>query len=270
MRTLRKVGAFVRRDVLEMASYRTNFVFSMVGILFSSLTFFFLSRLVDAHRVPELAPYGGQYFPFVLVGMAFYQFLGTGIGALSDSLRRAQTTGTLEALLVTPTPLPVVILSSTIFPFLFSALRVFVFLAVGVVVFGVDLSHANIAAALFVLALSTVSFTAIGMLSASWIMIFKGGSPTGFVFGGISAMLGGVLFPPTVLYPWMRPLSAALPITYALEAMRRAVLLGDGLPQLGAPIAALLVFTAVLLPAGVAAFSLAVRRAKRTGSLVQY
>ena len=206
----------------------------------------------------------------MLVGMAFYQFLGTGVGALSDSIRRAQTTGTLEALLVTPTPLPVVILASTIFPFLFSALRVVVYLVVGVAVFGVDLSHANVAAALFVLALSSVSFTAIGMLSASWIMIFKGGSPTGFVFGGISAMLGGVLFPQTVLYPWMRPLAVVLPLTHALEAMRGAVLMGEGPAELWPSILALLLFAAVLLPAGVAAFSLAVRRAKRTGSLVQY
>jgi ABC-2 type transport system permease protein len=268
--TLRKVWAFVRRDFLQMASYRTNFVFSMIGILFSSLTFYFFSLLFGGKPIAALAPYGGQYFPFALVGIAFYQFLGTGIGALSESIGRAQTTGTLEALLVTPTSLTTVIFSSTIFAFLFSAARVVVFLVVGVVVFGVDLSRANVPAALFVLGLSTVNFIAIGMLSASWIMVFKGGSPTGFVFGGVSGLLGGVLFPQSVMYPWMRPLAFALPITHALEAMRRSVLLGEGLADLWQPIAALVVFTVILLPAGVVAFSLAVKRAKRTGSLVQY
>jgi ABC-2 type transport system permease protein len=264
-----KVWAFVKRDALQMASYRTNFVFSMMGILFSSLTFFLVSRLVR-HDTVDLAPYGGAYFPFVLVGIAFYQFLGAGLGSLSESISRAQTTGTLEALLVTPTSLTTIVFSSTIFGFFFAAIRVLVYLLLGALVFGVGLSNANVPVALFVLALSTLNFLAIGMLSASWVMVFKGGSPTGFVFGGISGLLSGVLFPVSVLYPWMRPLSAFLPLTHALEAMRRAVLVGEGFAELWPSIVALLVFAAVLLPAGVAAFSLAVRRAKRTGSLVQY
>lgn len=270
METLRKVWAFVRRDFLQMASYRTNFVFSMLGILFSSLTFFFFSRLFQGQDVAALAPYGGAYFPFALVGIAFYQFLGTGLASLSESISRAQTTGTLEALLVTPTSLTTIIFSSTIFAFFFAAVRVFVYLLFGALVFDVSLARANVPVALLVLVLATVNFLAIGMLSASWVMIFKSGSPTGFVFGGVSALLGGVLFPQSVLYPWMRPLSVVFPITHALEAMRRAVLMGEGLSELWQPIAALVVFGAILLPAGVVAFSLAVRRAKRTGSLIQY
>ena len=269
MPILRKVRAFVRRDFLQMASYRTNFVFSMLGILFSSLTFFFFSRLVSQDTI-DLAPYGGAYFPFALVGIAFYQFLGAGLGSLSESISRAQTTGTLEALLVTPTSLTTIVFSSTIFGFVFAAVRVLVYLVLGALVFDVNFAHANVPMALFVLALSTVNFLAIGMLSASWVMIFKGGSPTGFVFGGISGLLSGVLFQRSVLYPWMRPLAAVLPLTHALEAMRGAVLMGKGFDELWPSILALLVFAAVLLPTGVAAFSLAVRRAKRTGSLVQY
>ena len=69
---------------------------------------------------------------------------------------------------------------------------------------------------------------------------------------------------------WLQPASALLPITHALEAMRLAVLRGAGLADLWKPIGALAVFAAILLPIGVLAFSIAVRRAKRTGSLVQY
>jgi len=266
---LRKVRAFVRRDFLQMASYRTNFVFSVLGILFQSLTFFFFSRLVHPDTI-DLAPYGGAYFPFALVGIAFYQFLAAGLGSLSDSISRAQTTGTLEALLVTPTSVTTIIFSSTIFAFSFAALRVLLYLLLGALAFDVSLAHANVPVAFLVLGLSTLNFLAIGMISASWVMVFKGGSPTGFVFGGVSALLSGVLFPRSVLYPWMRPLSVALPLTHSLEAMRGAVLMGKGLDELWPSVLALLVFAAILLPAGVAAFSLAVRRAKRTGSLIQY
>src|SRR5438093_910565 len=126
--TLRKVWAFVKRDFLQTASYRLNFVFSILAILFSCLTFFFSSRLLQGQDVATLRPYGGEYFPFVLIGIAFYSFLNVGLGALSESISRSQTTGTLEPLLVTPTSVTIIVLSSTLFPFLFAAVRVFVYL----------------------------------------------------------------------------------------------------------------------------------------------
>lgn len=270
MATLIKVWAFVKRDFLQNASYRLNFAVSLVGILLSCLTFFFLSKLIPAASVPTLAPYGGEYFPFALVGIAFYSFLGVGLQSLADSISRAQMTGTLEALLVTPTPVTVVILASTVFSFLFAAARVVLYLLFGALFFGVRLDRANLPAAALVFALSIASFTAIGMLSAAFVMVFKKGSPPGWVFGGVSTLFGGVIFPVESLPGWMQPASAVLPITYALEAMRRSVLMGAGLNEIRRELVLLALFAAVLLPAGVAAFRLAIRRAKRTGTLVQY
>ena len=79
-----------------------------------------------------------------------------------------------------------------------------------------------------------------------------------------------MIFPVESLPGWLQPVSKLLPITYSLEAMRMALLQGAGLKELWRPIAALILFGAVLLPAGVLAFGLAIRRAKKTGSLVQY
>jgi ABC-2 type transport system permease protein len=270
MMTLRKLWAFVVRDFVQTASYRFNFVVSLAGILLSSVSFFFLSRLIPGEQVPALAQYGGEYFPFALVGIAFYSFLGVGLQTLADSISRAQATGTLEALLVTPTPVTIVIFASTLFTFFFAAARVVVYLLFGTLLFGVDLSHANFPAALVVLGLSFATFIAIGMVSAAFVMVFKKGNPPGWVFGGVSTIFGGVIFPVESLPHWLQPASKALPITYALEAMRLAVLRGEGLGDLWRPIAALLGFAIVLLPAGVISFSLAIRRTKRTGTLVQY
>src|SRR5207249_79762 len=185
----------VKRDFLQTASYRLNFAFSLVGILFSCLTFYFFSRFIPEQNIPALAPYGGKYFPFALLGIAFYSFLGVGLQSLADSISRAQTTGTLEALLVTPTPVTTVIFSSTLFSFLFAAARVVVYLLFGALFFGVGLGRANLPVALLVLALSVATFTAMGMISASFVMVFKRGNPAGWVFGGVSSLFGGVIFP---------------------------------------------------------------------------
>ena len=151
MATLVKVWAFVKRDFLQQVSYRLNFLISLAGILLSCLTFFFFSRLIQGQQIPSLAPYGGEYFPFVLVGLAFDSFLSVGLQSLAESISRAQTTGTLEALLVTPTPVAVVIFASTIFSFLFAAARVVVYLLFGALFFGVGFGRANLPVALLVL-----------------------------------------------------------------------------------------------------------------------
>lgn len=270
MPTLPKAWAFVKRDFLQNASYRLNSVFQLLGVLFSCLTFFFFSRFIQDQQIETLAPYGGKYFPFALVGIAFYSFLGVGLQSLSDSINTAQTTGTLEALLVTPTGITTVIFSSTLFDFLFATVRVLVYFLFGALFFGVGLDQANLPAAIVVLALSTACFTAMGMLSAAFVMIFKRGNMAGWVFGGVSSILGGVIFPVASLPSWLQPVSQLLPITHSLEAMRLAMLMGANLLELWRPLGALVLFATFLLPAGVLAFSVAVRRAKRTGSLVQY
>lgn len=267
---MRRVLAFVRRDFFQAASYRLNFAITIVGILLSCVTFFFFSRLIQGHTIEALAPYGGEYFPFALIGIAFLSPLRVGLQSLAESISRAQMTGTLEALLVTPTPVTVVIFASTLFSFLFAAAGSVVYLIFGALFFGVHLGSANWPAALVVLALSLVAFTALGMVAAAFVMVFKKGNPPGWVFGGVSTLFGGVIVPIQSLPAWMQSTSKVLPITYTLEAMRLSVLKGAGLGELKLQIGMLALFAAVLTPIGVAAFSVAIRRAKRTGSLVQY
>jgi ABC-2 type transport system permease protein len=83
-------------------------------------------------------------------------------------------------------------------------------------------------------------------------------------------LLGGVLYPVTVLPGWLQPVSYLIPLTYSLRAMRRAILTGDSLSALSPDLLALSLFAAVLLPVSFLAFRYAVKRAKIEGSLTQY
>jgi ABC-2 type transport system permease protein len=69
---------------------------------------------------------------------------------------------------------------------------------------------------------------------------------------------------------WIGNVSRFLPITYALRALRRALLKGTGFRDLLPDMGVLLIFAAILLPLGAVAFRIAVRRARAEGSLVQY
>ncbi|HEU4403574.1 MAG TPA: ABC transporter permease, partial [Candidatus Polarisedimenticolia bacterium] len=85
-----------------------------------------------------------------------------------------------------------------------------------------------------------------------------------------SALLGGVFYPPEDMPAWLGVGSRFLPITYALHALRRALLRGSHFADLLPDIQALVLFVAILLPLGILAFRLAVRKARQEGSLVQY
>ena len=178
--------------------------------------------------------------------------------------------GTLEAMLVTPTRLSTVLLASSLWSFGFTSFQVLLYLLLGVFVFGVDLAHANLGAAAVIQALTILAFSGIGILSASFTMVFKQGDPVSFLFGSVSSLLGGVLYPIAVLPDWLRPVSYLIPLTYSLSAMRRAVLLGEPLVALATDVAPPILFGVVLLPLSFVAFQYAVKRAKIEGSLTQY
>ncbi|RMF42809.1 MAG: ABC transporter permease, partial [Anaerolineae bacterium] len=73
-----------------------------------------------------------------------------------------------------------------------------------------------------------------------------------------------------VLPPLLQSLSALLPVTYSLRAMRLAVLQGASLYTLRMDVLMLGAFSALLLPLSVAAFRAALRRVRRDGTLVGY
>jgi ABC-2 type transport system permease protein len=268
--SLRKPLAFLKRDLSLMLSYRLSFFLQFFGIFFSVLMFFFIARLFGQAATPYLAAYGGDYFSFVLVGIAFSGYLGVAMGSFSGSIRQGQMMGTLEVMLVTPTRLSTILISSSLWSFAFTSLRIVVYLVVGALVFGVNLSQANWLAALLIQFLTILTFGSLGIVSASFIMAFKQGNPLNMVLGTASSLLGGVYYPITVLPLWLQPFSHLLPITYSLRAMRLAVLQGYSLSALAPDLLALVLFAVVLFPLSLVAFRLAVRKAKLDGSLTQF
>ena len=262
--------AFIKRDASLALSYRLSFVLQFLGIFLTVTAFYFLSTLVGGAAARPLEAYGGEYFPFVLLGLAFSTYMMLGLQAFSERIREGQMMGTLEVMLLSPTRLSVILLASCLWAYIFGTLRVLVFLFFGAVVFTVSFTQANLLAAAVILVLSMMSFASIGMISAAFVIVLKRGDPFAWAFGGLSTLLSGVFYPVAVLPDWLQGFSALLPLTYALDAMRLAVLQGFSVYELRSDILALLVFLVVLLPLALLSFRLAVKRAKIEGSLVQY
>jgi ABC-2 type transport system permease protein len=264
-----RLSAFLRRDFREALTYKFSFVSSLVGILLSSATFYFVAKLVPP-GTPSLGPFGGDYFSFAVVGVAFSSLLGMFQEGLSAVVRSAQVSGTLEALLVTPASIPTVLFGSSLYSLILQVFRTVLHLGVALAFFGMTLGRVNVPGVLSVGALTVLCFLGVGILSASFILVYKTGNPFGWILGTVSGLLGGVVFPVALLPPWIRWVSSLLPVTYALDGMRKCLLASVGFAEVLPDIAALAVFNIILLPASLLAFRLAVRKAKKDGTLSHF
>ncbi len=265
-----KLAAFLVRDVRLAASYRLQFALSLGQILATVVLFFFIGKSFGPSMSPVLSRYGGDYFSYVLVGIAVSVFVSVGLDALARQIREAQLEGTLEALLATPTSIYTILLGNSLFRLLSATV-----VALGILAFGIASGHLRANAetcllSLGVLVLTLCAFLCIGMLSASFIMIYKQGSPIGFLFGTLSYFLGGVLFPVEALPGWLQAAAQILPTTHAVQALRALLLAGASPSSLLPLVAKLLAFIAVVGPLAAIFFRHAVRRALRDGTLVQF
>lgn len=270
LRLLRKLTVFFSRDLAIARSYRAAFVFEVLQALFGVASFYYLSRFVESPELSRALPQGGNYFAFALVGFAFFDYLSVSLVALESSVAEARQNGTLEAMLVTQTSLPVMLMGSVLYPFASMSLRTLVYLAWGVMLFDFPVASANWLGAVVVLVASVLAFSGLGVLSLSYILLFKRGNPANWAIVGVSALVGGMMYPISVLPDWLQLVARLIPITYSLEGMRAALLGGAPFSVLWPSVGALLLFSALLLPISFAVFNWALRRTKITGTLSHF
>jgi ABC-2 type transport system permease protein len=268
--TFQKLALLFRRDFAVARSYRAAFAIEIFQALFGSASFYFLSRFVQSPTLQKSLPPGTTYFAFALVGIAFFDYLSVALYTFDASLQEAKQNGTLENLLVTQTSLPVILAGSSLYPFALMSLRTAIYIGWGAILFGFPLQGANWTGALLVLAASVLAFSGLGILSASYLLVFKRGNPVNWAILGLSSVVGGMMYPVSVLPRWLQYVARMVPVTYSLEGMRAAILNHASLRELLPSIGGLVIFAVVLLPLSFAIFSWALRRTKITGTLTHF
>ena len=264
MRGTWKAWAFLKRDLLTDISYKLSFALQALDILLGIAAFYFLAQLLG-----ETTPRGYASFPFILIGMAVNGYMTTSLVCFAQGIRGNQLMGTLKAVLATRTSPLALILFSSLYPFVRAAVDAGLYLFGGML-FSFSLARVNLAAALILFLVSLLAFSSIGILSATFTLVFKRGDPLLWLFGSLSWLLGGVFYPLEVLPPFLRQAAQLLPITHALAGMRAALLGGASVAEILPQIGALALFGLIGLPVSLIGFSLGVRWARVAGTLSHY
>jgi ABC-2 type transport system permease protein len=265
-----KAFAFIRRDFQIESSYKMSFVMNIVDSIMVLIFFYFLNQLISRGESRYLARYGGNFLSFAVVGLAFARYFQLTLRMFSESIRTAQLSGCLEAMLSSQTDALTIVLMSSLYGLLSGAVQPLLILIAGGLIMGVDLSHMNVLATILVLGFSVLTFVAFGVLSAATILWLKKGDPLAWVLGGMGTMLGGAYFPIDVLPGWLRQVSFLIPITYSLDALRLTILQGYSVEKVAHPLLVLALMAAILLPGSLAIFAAMVRKGRVEGTLMQY
>jgi ABC-2 type transport system permease protein len=134
--------------------------------------------------------------------------------------------------------------------------------------FGLHMPNANFVTALVLLAVASVSFVGIGMMTAVLPLISpEKGTQFGYVAQGLMLVVSGVYYPVSVLPEFMQWLAKISPATYALRGVRSAILDGASVESVWGDIWPMLIIGIISVPLGIWVFRRGELHAKKHGKL---
>jgi ABC-2 type transport system permease protein len=204
----------------------------------------------------------------LLIGAVIWSYLGIVFEILIETVAWERWEGTIEYTFMAPLTRAVHLLGTGIFAVLYGIVRATIVFTVIALFFGLDMPNANFATALVLLAVASVSFVGIGMMTAVLPLISpEKGTQFGYVGQGLMLVVSGVYYPVSVLPEAMQWIATISPATYALRGMRAAILEGAGVGDVWGDIWPLIVIGLVSVPLGIWVFRRGELHAKRHGKL---
>lgn len=269
-RELAKLLAFVRRDVLVLFSYRFAFLADIANLAFQSVTFYFVSLMVNPAAMPEYGGTTASYMAFVGIGIAFGAFMQIGLGRVVSAIRSEQVLGTIESLFMTPTRPLTLQVGLVVYDLLYVPIRTVIFLGIVMGAFGVRFDLGSVAPALAVLLLFIPMVWGLGMLGAGAVLTFRRGAGiVGFVGAAVS-VASGAYFPLQLLPDRLATILEATPVAVAFDAARRTLIGGEGWAEIGGALVYLGISAVASLAVGLLAVRAAIERERRMGTLSHY
>lgn len=270
MLALTKSIAFIKKDFIIERSYKISFIVSLFNSLFPVISFYFVGKLIEGKDFQILNKYGGDYFNFVFLGIAFTRYFQISVNTFANSIKTSQMAGCFEAILSSQTPPWQIVIMSSLYSFLSSAVQLIIMFIIGIIIFDLSFPMVNVSAASISILLSLLSFISLGIIAASITVLTKQGTILTWALGALSAFLGGSVFPIEVLPSWLRVISYVIPVTYSLEALRLSILQGYTFTMLIQQFYILSLFILISFPLSLYFFQWSIEKGKREGSLSNY
>ena len=226
-----------------------------------SIVFISRSEAVKPSQVDYLTTY-------LLIGAVIWAYLGIIFEILTETVAWERWEGTIEYTFMAPLSRPVHLIGMGLFAIGYGVVRASLVFGAIAAIFSLHLAGAAFGTALVVLAIASVSFIGIGMMTAVLPLISpEKGTQLGFMMQGVLLVVSGVYVSVDKLPEWMQAIATISPATYALEGIRAAIIDGAGVAEVWPDIWPLLIIGVVSIPLGLWVFRRGEVYAKKHGKL---
>jgi ABC-2 type transport system permease protein len=259
------LGGIVERNVYLIKRYVWWEVAFFLWTVANTLTIVFIAEGVEAS--------GGtldvnRQTTILLIGAVIWAYLGIIFEILTETVAWERWEGTIEYTFMAPLSRIVHLGGMGVFAVAYGVLRAGLLFGVIASFFDLEMPQANYVSALVVLAVASISFIGIGMMTAVLPLISpEKGTQLGFIAQGMLLVVSGVYYSVEILPGFMQAIAVISPATYALEGIREAILDGASVGDLSAELLVLAVIGVISVPLGLAIFKRGETHAKRHGKL---
>lgn len=210
----------------------------------------------------------GRMVLFLVVGAILWGYLSVIFHDVSESMAWERWEGTIEYTFMAPIHRATHLFGMCFYAVIYGTARSVIILVAVALFFSLSLQDANLLGALAVLVVSSFAFMGLGLAAAIFpLLSTERGAQATHIMEAFILLVSGAYYSVEVLPAWLRPLSVVSPGTYALRAIRSALLDGASLGKLLPDIGILAAYGVVLIPLGLFVFSIGERYAMRTGKL---
>jgi len=221
------------------------------------------------YSLAQIVPYNVQTTGIVPGQTNYFQFVAPGIMAmvvmmsimtgLPHAISYEREVGTLDGMLAAPVHRMSILGGKVIAQTTRGMLQGIMILVLSIILFGVVI-QGSIALVLGLLLLSVFSLVGLGILITSFASTEETATMIMMTLTFPMMFLSGVFFPLQQMPQFMQVIAQFLPLTYAVSALRRVMVLGAGIPAISTDIIILFGFGVVLLSVALISFERAMKR----------
>jgi ABC-2 type transport system permease protein len=196
-------------------------------------------------------PGNPNYFEFIAPGLMAMVIMFAAMTGLAASISRERELGTLDGILSAPISRLSIVLGKSLAQVVRGLLQAMLALILAIVLFGVVV-HGSYALLLLLLLLTVFSFIGIGIIISALASEQETAMTIMMTITFPMLFLSGALFPVQQMPTAVQAISKFLPLTYAVNALRKCIVLGTGISGMMTEVWVMLgfgiVFTLIAIP----------------------
>ena len=261
------------KNMKFLMAYPVVFVFWTIFPIFWFIPFLLQGQaFVGGLQSPEFAELTGtpNFVAFVILGGILNSYVLTSLYGVGESMRREAYRGTLDYLLSSPCNKAFILIGKALSQSISSTLYTITQLAVCIIFFGIEITLGVIMPVLLIIVLLILGLYGMALMLAALSLRSKEAHELAHTLENVFYVFSPVRYPVQSLPSWAQMVSAILPLTYALIAVRSLMLLKYNITAVYYEILVLFIIDVVAIFLGFYLFNWMEERTKKSGTISHY